>query len=201
MDEMTRSRHTLPSFPRLRYLQIVLNAGRDNSDAGCRFSMPSFIPRFFTAMISKHRQESLEILDFTARWMMERITPDAPEQDYESSPLIDRNRGWKEVDDVLSNRDLFPKLHAVRVACAPAIQGMGWDYEEPLPSQRVPDQVQHEAAVALHQTRNTTAIVYTGADGAEARRVEELLDSILPERYIPTGRFQKAVSRWPSNQW
>lgn len=60
-------------------------------------------------------------IDFSTRWEMNPATDETAA--VSEVTLINPDHGWKEVDDALSNRELFPKLQCVRMLCASGIIG------------------------------------------------------------------------------
>lgn len=186
---MVESRRALPSFSRLRYPQILLNSCTHRPAGGNGFDLPSYIPYFLAAIISENRQESLTFLDFSTRWEMDPATDETAA--VSEVTLVNPDQGWKEVDDTLSNRELFPKLQCVRMLCASRIIGLA-SIGEPTQEQRVALQVQMEVATALHRTNATVATLAVGAEGTAAtERACSLATSLVPEKYKPAGRFRK----------
>lgn len=178
LSESERANRTLPSFPHLRYLVIVLNAKDDLSDAACLVPMPTFVPRLLATMISQNSQPCLEVFNFRAYWT---VRDDSSGSQHPShSLLVSSEQGWSSIDSLLSNRRVFPKLRIVRSISTPYPH-----YIYRHDSLTIQHRAKEQTLVALQETGKVMEVLDVGLDGEMDMRMNDLISTMLPEQYIP----------------
>ena len=152
---------------------------------------PRISPVSLSPSFQKNRQENLVFLDFNTYWKINPVANGTVAVASDMTLIINPDHGWKEVDDTLSNCELFPKLQYVRVLCTPGFVGQG-RAGEPSEEQEVFPQVQAKAMTALHRTNARVSTLAVGAEGTAATmRACSLATSLVPEKYKSAGSFEK----------
>lgn len=178
LSESERANRTLPSFPRLRCLFIVLNAADDRSDPACYVPMPTFIPRFLATVILQNPQLYLEVFGFRAYWSVREDTSGS--QHPNRTPLVSSDWGWSRIDRLLSNRRLFPKLRIVRSISSPHLH---FTFRHRI--MKIQDRVKEQTLAALPETAKVMDVLDVGLDEEIDMRVNELISVMVPEQYTP----------------
>ncbi|KAF6763712.1 hypothetical protein DFP72DRAFT_481743 [Ephemerocybe angulata] len=175
MDQlMIDGQAAIPTFPSLRYLSLHFELITYYQEM---FTPPSsalhHIPRIPCFMLKHHPQPSLEVLKLTCC----AGPPTTSSQELARTialpvPLLDReDGGWDQLDSVLSNHALFPKLQAMRILFS--VRGIGLDSRN-VPAEDYPifdkaRAVNAEVLAALPMSRSRYPLFDTGCEDTLAQ--------------------------------
>lgn len=175
---MGNAGRSLPSFPHLRYLCVTINAQDDSSEPGCDVLMPVVVPRLLAAIISRNTQPSLCVFNFAGRWLVR-----SKEQCSDKPTVISPERGWAEIDNILSNQTLFPKLRIVRCMSRPHRRDIR--VYGTIPDETVQPHAREQTLTALEKTRERLNVLDVGVDRDTESCVNDLISTMIPVQFIP----------------
>ncbi|KAJ3536157.1 hypothetical protein NMY22_g6162 [Coprinellus aureogranulatus] len=178
---------TLPTVPRLRYLQIR------PSTILTSVLIPPVIPCFLHKFLSKHPQPALEVFEMKASWTIQQRSlglDDNPPRGA-SSRILPRDAEWRVLDDTLSSTTLFPALCSVRITPRVTFSPFGppvpdWKANHMRAFERMKSShFQKEAEAALEKTHARLPIFDAGGgETMDGRAFDEAKWAILGQERL-----------------